>query len=158
MQKSHNIYNTGWMYCDLLLLTSKIQRNYFLFTPTWDICLSLKKKYPIKPMLFSITMRKMELPHESIFFVSFGSCEKIEVKRGHLVKKWEFGQTKKILLYQFFKTRICAFMTYGQFPPKSTSNLRSVIQDSRVRGFRAVASKHPEPLNLKWQISNFSYF
>ena len=132
--------------------------NFFgLCTPTWDISLSLKK-YPIKLKLFSISMRKTELPCESIFLITFGTCEKIEVKRGHLVKKWEFGQTKKILLYQFFKTRICAFMTYGQFPPKSTSNLRSVIQDSRVRGFRAVASKHPEPLNLKRQISNLSYF
>ena len=58
-----------------------------LYTPTWDISLSLKKKYAIKPMLFSISMKKMELPLERSFFVTFGSCEKIEVKRGHLVKK-----------------------------------------------------------------------
>ena len=48
-----------------------------------------------------ITLRKY-------FFLTFGTCEKIEVKRGHLVKKREFGQTKKILIYQFFKTGICA--------------------------------------------------
>ena len=95
-----------------------------------------QKKYAIKSMQFSISMRKTESPLEKNFFVTFGTCEKIEVKRGHLVKKWEFGQTKKILIYQFFKTRICAFMTYGQFPPKSSSNLRSVIRDSRVWGLR----------------------
>ena len=33
------------------------------------------------------------------FFISFRTCKKIEVKRGHLVKKWEYGQTEKILLY-----------------------------------------------------------
>ena len=65
---------------------------------------------------------------------------KIEVKGGRLVKKWEFGQTKKNSLYQFFKTRICAFMTYGQFLPKSASNLMFVIPDSRVRGRRAMTS------------------
>ena len=107
-----------------------------IYTPTWDISLSLKKKYTIKPMLFLISMRKMESPFESIFFVNFGTCEKIEVKRGHLVKKWEFSQMKTILLYQFFKTRICAFMTYGQFLPKSSSNWKFVIQDSMVRGLR----------------------
>ena len=46
-------------------------------------------------------------------------------------QKWEFAQTKKNK-YQFFKTRRCAFMTYGQFPPKSSSNLIFVIRDSRV--------------------------
>ena len=67
-------------------------------------------------------------------------CKKIEVKGGRYVKKLEFDQTKKNLIYQFFKTRICAFMTYGQFLPKSTSNLMFVIPDSRVRGHRAAAS------------------
>ena len=46
-------------------------------------------------MLLSISMRRIESPRESIFFVTFGTCEKIEVKKGHLVKKWEFGQAKK---------------------------------------------------------------
>ena len=41
----------------------------------------------IKSMLFSISMRKTESPCEKKFFVTFGTCEKIEVKRGHLVKK-----------------------------------------------------------------------
>ena len=30
-------------------------------------------------------------------------CEIIEVKGGHLVKKWEFGQTEKILIHNFLK-------------------------------------------------------
>ena len=82
----------------------------------------------------------------------------IEAKGGHLVKKWEFGQTEKILIYQFFKTRIYAFMIHGQFLPKSNSNWRFVIQDSMVRGFGAGEVEGLEPLNLGWQISNLSYF
>ena len=117
-----------------------------------------QKNCAIKSMLFSISMRKTKSPCESIFFVTFRTCEKIEVKRGHLVKKWEFGQKKICLLYQFFKTRICAFMTYGQFLPKSSSNLRFVIQDSRVRGPRLCPRGNLKPLNLGWQISNLSYF
>ena len=67
-------------------------------------------------MLFSISMRKTESFCESIFFVTFGSCEKIEVKRGHLVKKWELGQTKKISLYQF---EIQGFEILGLAPTKA---------------------------------------
>ena len=117
-----------------------------------------QKKCAIKSMLFSISMRKTESPCEKNFFVTFRTCEKIEVKRGHLVKKWEFGQKKIFLLYQFFKTRICAFMTYGQFPPKSSSNLRFVVWDSRVRGASRPPRGSLEPLNLGWQISNLRYF
>ena len=117
-----------------------------------------KKKCAIKSMLFSISRRKTKSPCEKKFFVTFGTCEKIEVKRGHLVKKWEFGQKKKILIYQFFKTRICAFMTYGQFPPKSSSNLRFVIRDSRVRDPQLRPREGLEPLNLGWQISDWSLF
>ena len=39
-------------------------------------------------------------------------------------------------MYQFFKTRICNFMTYGQFLPKSSSNFRFVVQ---IKGFEATA-------------------
>ena len=46
-----------------------------------------KKKYTIKSMLFSISMRKTESPCGKKFFVTFGTSEKIEVKRGHFVKK-----------------------------------------------------------------------
>ena len=135
---------------------SKVQLRLRDVTLPWT-SLYLLKKYAIKLILFSISIRKTGSPSESIFFVTFGSCEKIEVKRGNLVKKWEFGEMKKILIYQFFKTRICAFMTYGQFLPKSSSNLRFVIRDSRVRGLSAGEAEHLEPLNLRWQISNLSY-
>ena len=64
-----------------------------------------QKKCAIKSMLFSISMKKTKSPREENFFVTFGSCEKIEVKRGHLVKKWEFGQMKKILYINFSKLK-----------------------------------------------------
>ena len=51
----------------------------------------------------------------------------IEVKGGHWVKKYEFGQTEKKSIYQFVKTRIYAFMTYGHFLLKGSSNWRFVI-------------------------------
>ena len=75
----------------------------------------------------------MQWPSERIFKKSVRTLKKIEVKGGRLVKKWEFGQTKKKSLYKFFKTRICAFMTYGQFPPRSSSSLKFVIRYSRLR-------------------------
>ena len=46
-----------------------------------------QKNCAIKSMLFSISTRKTESPRKKKFFVTFGTCEKIEVKRGHLVKK-----------------------------------------------------------------------
>ena len=127
-------------------------------TPLPGTSVYLSKKCAITSMLFSISMRKTESPCEKKIFVTFGTCEKIEVKRGHLVKKWEFGQKKKILIYQFFKTRIYAFMAHGQFLLKSSSNWRFVIQDSRVRGPCLCPQEGLEPLNLGWQISNLSYF
>ena len=78
-------------------------------------------------------------------------CKKIEVKGGWYVKKLEFDQTKKNLIYQFFKTRICAFMTYGRFLPKSSLNSSFVIRDSRVRGCLTEAS-NPWLLDNKSQI------
>ena len=55
-------------------------------------------------------------------------------------KGWNLAKQKKVSLYQLFKTRICAFMTYVQFWPKSNSNLRSVVRDSRVRCLPAMTS------------------
>ena len=69
-----------------------------------------------------------------------GPLKIFEVKGRQYAKKLEFGQTKKISLYQLFKTRICAFMTYVQFQPKGSSNSRLVLRDLRVRGHRAEAS------------------
>ena len=44
--------------------------------------------------IFSIYM-VYQWPHENILKKSVGPREKIEVKGGHLVKKWDFGQTEK---------------------------------------------------------------
>ena len=74
--------------------------------------------------------------------------EKIEVKGGRLVKKLEFGQTKKIFIYQLFKRKSFAFMTYGRFLPKNSSKLRFVIRVSKVRGLRGGAAEALEPLNF----------
>ena len=74
--------------------------------------------------------------------------EKIEVKGGRLVKKLEFGQTKKNFIYQLFKRKSFAFMTYGRFPPKNISKLRFVIQNSRVREPRLRPPEGLEPLKL----------
>ena len=71
-----------------------------------------------------------------------GSWKIIEVKGGWYVKKLEFDQTKKNFIYQFFKTRICAFMTYGRFLPKSSLNSSFVIRDSRFEA----ASRRPRTL------------
>ena len=75
---------------------------------------------------------------------SVRTLKKIEVEGGRLVKKWEFGQTKKNLIYQFFKTRICAFVTYGQFPPKSSSIWdRSEIQGSKILSLTPAKASNP---------------
>ena len=55
---------------------------------------------------------------------------------------------EKNLIYQFLKTRICAFMTYGQFLPKSSSNLRFVVPDPRVRGHKIPVVKIQKKLKL----------
>ena len=102
-----------------------------IYTPTWDTSLSLKKNVQLNRCCFRYLWEKQNYPVKKKL-INFRTCKNIEVKRSHLVKKWEFVHTKKNLLYQFFKTRICAFMTYGQFPPKSRSNLRFAVQDSRV--------------------------
>ena len=59
---------------------------------------------------------------------------------------------KNNFTHQFFKTRIFACMIYGQFLPKSSSNLSFVFQDSRIWGLRGDKYKDLEPF------SNLSYF
>ena len=51
-------------------------------------------------------------------------------------QEWEFGPDKKKFIYQFFTLRKSAFMTYGQFPPKSSSNLRFFSFDKDEPHFR----------------------
>ena len=132
------------------LFGGKTKKNSYYHPYLGHLSIS-QKKCAIKSMLILISMRKTESPCERKKFVTFGTSEKMEVKRGHFVKKWEFGQRKKNI-YQFFKIRIYAFMTYGQFPLKSSSNLRFVIRDSRVRGLQPCHRKRLGPLNLGWQI------
>ena len=96
-------------------------------------------------------------PHENILENSIWPPVKIEVKGGHLVKKWEFSETKKIM-YLVLQRKLFAFMNYGWFPPKNSSKLRFVVRDSRVWGFRGCAVEALEPLNIGRQISILSYF
>ena len=70
----------------------------------------------------------------NFFHFSVWPLKIFEVKEGQYAKKLEFGQTKKISLYQLFKTRICGFMTYVQFLPKNSSNLS---MSSEIQGFEA---------------------
>ena len=79
---------------------------------------------------------------------SVGPREKIEVKGGRLVKKLEFGQTKKVFIYQLLERKPFPLMTYGRFPPKNSSKLRFVIRVSKVRGLRGGAAEALEPLNF----------
>ena len=106
-----------------------------LHVPLPETSVYCLKKYTIELMLFSISMRKTESPHEK-FFVTFGTCEKIEVKRGHLVKKWEFGQTKKIYYINFSKLEYVPLWTMVNFHLKVPQ-----IWDlsSKIQGFEASA-------------------
>ena len=93
-------------------------------------------------------MRKIEFPPENVFYNLRDLRENRGQKRplGQRVRIWS---KEKNLIHQFFKTRICDFMTYGQFPPKSSSNLRFVIRDSRVRGLSVGKVECLKPLNLR---------
>ena len=83
-----------------------------------------KKIHNRTDAIFNI-YEKNKITQWKYFSTSSRTCEKIEIKRGHF--------EKRILLYKYIKTRICAFMTYSRFLPKSSLNLRFAIQDSRVR-------------------------
>ena len=63
---------------------------------------------------------KNQIDPSNLLHFSVWPLKIFEVKGGQDAKKLEFGQTEKKLLYQLFKTRIFSFMTYGQFPPKSS--------------------------------------
>ena len=110
-----------------------------LHTINWKVGLTQKKSCRNAIIVLSILMiNKIDPMNFFNFWV--WPLKIFEVKGGQHAEKLEFGQTKKISIYQLFKTRICAFMTYVQFRPKSSSNLRSVVWDSKVWGLRAMAS------------------
>ena len=77
-----------------------------------------------------------------------GLSRKLRSKEATWAKSENLVKRKKDILYQLFKTRIYAFMTYGQFQPKTSSNLKFVIRDSRVRDAQPRPRKGLEPLNL----------
>ena len=129
----------------------------FSFTPHWnsfwvELCRTKTCYSANRSVLYT------EFRNINFEIIQWAVFKIIEAKGGRLVKKWEFGQTEKILIYQFFKTRIYAFMIHGQFLPKSSSNWRFVIQDSRVWCLQPRPCQGLEPLNLGWQISNLIYF
>ena len=86
---------------------------------------------------------------KAFFFCNFWDLGENRGQKRPLGQKVRIWSNEKILIYQFFKTRICAFMTYGQFLPKSSSNLTFVIQDLRVPGPRLRPREGLEPLNLR---------
>ena len=103
-----------------------------LNTVNWKVGLTQKKRCRNATIVLSILMKNRIEPLYLLHF-SVWPLKIFEVKGGQYAKK---------SVYQLFKTRICAFMTYVQFWPKSSSNLRSVVWDSRIQGHRAEASKH----------------
>ena len=123
----------------------------------WKVGLTQKKRCRNATIVLSVLM-KNRIDPSNFFHFSVWPLKIFEVKGGQYAKKLEFGQMKKISIHQFFKTKVCAFMTYVQFLPESTSNLRFVIRDSRVPDAGPRPRKGLEPLKLGWQISNLSYF
>ena len=53
------------------------------------------------------------------------------------MQKARIWLNQKDFLYQFFKFRIFAFMTYGWFLPKSNSNLRFVVQEKMSQSYHS---------------------
>ena len=93
-----------------------------------------QKNCAMKLMLFSISMRKTDSTHEIKNFCNLWDQRVNRGQKRPLCQKVRIWSKEKKIIYQFFNTRICAFMTYGQFPPRSSSNSRFVTQDSKVRG------------------------
>ena len=127
-------------------------------TPLPGTSVHLSKNTQLKQCCFQYLWEKQNYAVKMFFLYLSGLARKSSSKEATWSKSENLFKWKKNWLCQFFKTRICAFITYGQFSPKSSSNLRFVILDSRVRGPRLRPCKGLEPLNLGWQISNLSYF
>ena len=151
--KRLHIRKTGPIRCRGWTISEK---QLTMHTPTWDIRLSLKKNVQLNRCCFQYLWEKQNHPVKVLF------CNLRDL-RENWGQNLSFGQKVRIcsnekkILYQFFQTRLFAFMTYGQFPPKSSSKLRFVLQDSKIRGLRGGAAEALEPLNLRPQISILSY-
>ena len=89
-----------------------MQLNWCRFQYLWE-----KQNYPV-----------------NILFISFGTCKKIEVKRGYVVKKWEFVQRKKKYYINFSKLDYLHLWPMVDFR-------REVVQirdfSSEIQGFEA---------------------
>ena len=116
---------------------------FYLYTINWKDGLTPKKNCQNAAIVLSILMKNEINPWNFLQF-SVWPLKIFEVKGGQHANKLEFGQTKKISIYQLFETRKCAFMIYVQFQPKSSSNLRSVVRDSKVWGHCAVGLLWPQ--------------
>lgn len=86
--------------------------------------------------------------------IQCSNFQMIEVKRGHMVKKGEFGQTKKPLYINFSKLVYVVLWSLVNFCIKQ---LKFETSCPRCKGLRLQHSDL-EPLNLKPQISNLSNF
>ena len=113
-------------------------------TPTCKCWITQKKLTPEMDMIFSIYMT-YEMTQWKNFKKVCGDSQQNWGQRRPLGQKVRIWSNKKILLYQFFKTRIWAFMTYGQFLPKNGSNFRSVIRNSRIWDPRLRPAKASNP-------------
>ena len=79
--------------CNMLGANSRVVQEERAPLPGTSVYLS-KKIHNWTNAVFNICKINKINPWKC-FFVTFRTCEKIEVKRGHLVKKWEFSQKKK---------------------------------------------------------------
>ena len=95
-----------------------------------------------------------------VYFFPFYVCrlKTFEIRGGWYVKKVGIWTNQKNLITNFLKLEYVLLWPICQFSPKSNSNLRFFIRDSRVRGLPPPHRQGPESLNLGWKISNLSYF
>ena len=89
--------------------------SYNLHTFTCKCWITQKKLPNLMETIFSIYI-VYQWPHENDLKKSVRPRKKIEVEGGRLVKKWEFGQTKKNFLYQLFKRKSFALWPMVNFP------------------------------------------
>ena len=95
------------------------------YTINWKVGLTKKKSCRNATIVLSILIKNRIDP--LIFSISeLGLSRYLRSKEANMQKSWNLAKQKKNSIYQLFKTRICAFMTYVQFLPKRSSNLRSM--------------------------------
>ena len=83
-----------------------------LDTINWKVGLTQKERCGNAAIVLSILMKNWT-DHENFFHFSVWPLKIFEVKGGQFAKKVGIWPNKKKSLYQLFKTRTFAFMTYG---------------------------------------------